>query len=146
MTTLVKTNGNRFPSFFDLSRDLLDWNNSNFSETTTSLPAVNIKETDEQFEVEMAAPGMSKEDFQIELNNNLLTISSEKRKEHEGTEKDRYTRREFSYQSFRRSFTLSNEVVDAEKIKARYENGVLHLQIPKKEEAKKRPPKRIAIQ
>lgn len=145
MTTLTKTNGNRFPSFFDLSRDLLDWNNAHFSETATSLPAVNIKETDDMFEVEMAAPGMSKEDFQIELNNNLLTISSERRKEHEETDKDRYTRREFSYQSFRRTFTLSNEVVDAEKIKARYENGVLQLEIPKKEEARKRPPRRIAI-
>lgn len=145
MTLLAKRNGNLMPDFFNLSRDLFDWNNSNFSNTDTSLPAVNIRESSDSFEVEMAAPGMTKKDFNIELNNNLLTISSEKMDENERKEGERFTRKEFSYQSFQRSFMLPKEVVDDDKINARYENGVLYLHIPKKEEAKVRPPKQIAV-
>lgn len=143
MTSLMR-NGNLFPSFLDLSRELLDWNSQNFSDTNSSIPAVNIRETNDGFEVEVAAPGMSKKDFNIQLDNNLLTISSEKREEQEQQD-GRYTRREFSYQSFQRSFTLPKEVVDDEKIEARYADGVLRLHIPKKEEAKPRPPKQISI-
>lgn len=148
--TLTRRNGNltnTFPSLFDdwFSRDLLDWNNSNFSNTGTTLPAVNVKETAETFEVEMAAPGMKKEDFKVELNNNILTISSEQRNEREEKEKDNYTRKEFSYQSFQRSFQLSREAVDADNIKAKYENGVLHLTIPKREEVKQKPSRLINI-
>lgn len=145
MTLLAKRNGNLMPDFFNLSRDLFDWNNSNFSNTDTSLPAVNIRESSDSFEVEMAAPGMTKKDFNIELNNNLLTISSEKMDKNERKEGERFTRKEFSYQSFQRSFMLPKEVVDDDKINARYENGVLYLHIPKKEEAKVRPPKQIAV-
>ncbi len=148
--TLTRRNGNltnSFPSLFDdwFSRDLLDWNNSNFSNTGTTLPAVNVKETPETFEVEMAAPGMQKEDFKVELNNNILTISSEQRNEHEEKENDKYSRKEFSYQSFQRSFQLSREAVDADNIQAKYENGVLHLTIPKREEVKQKPSRLINI-
>lgn len=148
--TLTRRNGNltnSFPSLFDdwFSRDLLDWNNSNFSNTSTTLPAVNVKETPETFEVEMAAPGMKKEDFKVELNNNILTISSEQRSEHEEKDNDKYTRKEFSYQSFQRSFQLSREAVDADNIQAKYENGVLHLTIPKREEVKQKPSRLINI-
>jgi HSP20 family protein len=93
----------------------------------------------------MAAPGMEKNDFKVELDGNLLTITSEKQNENEVKEGERYSRREFSYQSFQRSFQLPKEVVDADKIEAKYENGVLRLLIPKKEEAKPRPPKMIQI-
>lgn len=148
--TLTKKNGNlinSFPNLFDdfLSKDLFDWNNSNFSVTGTTLPAVNVKETPETFEVEMAAPGMTKEDFKVELNNNMLTISSEQKKENEEKENTRYTRKEFSYQSFQRSFQLSREAVDADNIKAKYENGVLLLTIPKREEVKQKPSRLINI-
>ena len=146
MTSLVRfNNGGLMPDFFDLTRDWLDWNNSNFSSTSSSIPAVNIRETADSFEVEMAAPGMNKKDFRIELDNNLLTISSEKKQENEQKEGDRYTKREFSYQSFQRSFSLPKNVVDDDKIRARYEDGVLRLSIPKKEEAKPRPAKQIEI-
>lgn len=146
MNQLARNNGNVFPGLFDhLTRDWLDWTNSNYSSSGTNIPAVNIRETQEGFEVEMAAPGMSKKDFNIELDNNLLTISSEKQHENEQKENERFTRREFSYQSFKRSFSLPKDVVDADKIAARYENGVLQLHIPKKEEAKPRPPKQISI-
>lgn len=120
-----------------------DMFNRDFSETNTTLPSVNIKENEDKFSVEMAVPGFNKNDFNIELNNNNLSISSEK-EENEHTEGERYTRKEFSYQSFRRSFTLPN-TVDGEKISAEYKNGVLSVDIPKREEAKPRPPKQIAI-
>ncbi|MEJ7680088.1 MAG: Hsp20/alpha crystallin family protein [Segetibacter sp.] len=148
--TLTRRNGNlsnSFPNLFDdfLNRDLFDWNNSNFSNTGTTLPAVNVKETPESFVVEMAAPGMKKEDFKVELNNNVLTISSEQKTEHEEKDNDKYTRKEFSYQSFQRSFQLSREAVDADKIQAKYENGVLNLAIPKREEVKQKPSRLIDI-
>jgi HSP20 family protein len=124
--------------------DLFDWSNRHFSDTNTTLPAVNIKETADAFVVEMAAPGMAKEDFKIQLNNDVLTISSEKKNEAETKEGETYTRLEFSYQSFSRSFSLPKSV-DAEKISAKYDNGVLRIDIPKKEEAKPKPVKQIAI-
>jgi HSP20 family protein len=121
-----------------------DWSNRHYSNTNTTLPAVNIKEDDDAFVVEMAAPGMSKKDFKIELDNDLLTISSEKKEEKESKKDDNYSRREFSYQSFSRSFTLP-KTVDSEKISAKYNSGVLSLEIPKKEEAKPKPAKQISI-
>lgn len=148
--SIVKRNNNAFtgtPGLFNdfLTRDLWDWGLSNNSTTNTSIPAVNIRETAEAFEVEMAAPGMNKEDFRIELDNNILTIASEREHRNEQRGSERYQRREFSYQSFQRTFHLSKEVVDADKIQARYENGLLQLIIPKKEEAKQRPPRTIQI-
>lgn len=134
------------PNFFNdfFNRDWMDWSNQNFSLTNTTLPSVNIRESNEAFDVELAAPGMSKEDFKIELNHNVLTISSEKKEEKETKEKDHYTRKEFSYQSFSRSFTLPN-VADSENIEAKYENGILAIRIPKREEAKPKPVRVIEI-
>jgi HSP20 family protein len=148
--TLARRNGNLFnslPGLFDdfFTKDLMDWSNSNFSVTGTTVPAVNVKETADSFEVEMAAPGMKKEDFKVELNNNVLTISSEQKQEHEEKGNERFTRKEFSYQSFQRSFQLSREAVDADNIQAKYENGVLHLVIPKREEVKQKPSRLINI-
>jgi HSP20 family protein len=137
-----------FPSFFDdfFTRDFMNWGLSNNSHTNTNIPAVNIKETNDHFEVEMAAPGMTKNDFRIELDGNQLTITSEKENQNvENNENNNYSRKEFSYQSFQRRFQLPKDVVDADKIEARYENGLLHLMIPKKEEAKQRPPRMIQI-
>ena len=145
MTQLTRTSGNLFPDLFDLSRDWLDWSTNNYSSSGTSIPAVNIRETGDSFEVEMAAPGMSKKDFKIELDNNLLSIYSEKQQEVDKKVGERYTRKEFSYHSFQRSFTLPRGVVDADKINASYEDGVLHITIPKKEEAKPKPRKQISI-
>jgi HSP20 family protein len=97
-----------------------------------NVPAVNIRETNEAFDVEMAAPGMSKNDFKIQLEGNTLTISSEKRNENLEKGSENYSRREFSYESFCRMFTLPKDVVDSENIKARYEDGVLKLRVPKR--------------
>jgi HSP20 family protein len=127
------------------TRDLFNWGLTNNSNTGTTIPAVNIKESPNAFEVEMAAPGMTKKDFKIELDSNVLTITSEKNVEHEEKEGEKYSRKEFSYQSFQRTFTLPKEVVDEDKIEAKYENGVLYLVIPKKEEAKQKPARMIQI-
>ncbi len=137
---------NQLPTIFDkfFENDVFNWNNRNYSNTDTTLPSVNIKESSDEFEVELAAPGFDKNDFNIELNHDMLTVSSEKKVENEIKEGQQFARREFSYQSFSRSFTLPN-TVDGEKIRAKYENGILKVVIPKKEEAKPKPPKQITI-
>jgi HSP20 family protein len=143
--SLVKFS-NQGPSLFDrfLDNDMFDWSNRNFSNTNTTLPAVNIKEDNDGYEVEMSVPGFDKNDFNIEVNNSLLTISSDKKIEKETNEGQQFTRREFSYQSFSRSFTLP-ETADGENVSATYENGLLKISIPKKEEAKPKPVKQIEI-
>jgi HSP20 family protein len=145
--TLVKRQNGSFPTlntFFDdfFNRDLFDWNSQ--SVTNTTIPKVNILETADEFRVEMAAPGMSKDNFRVELDNDMLTISSEVKHEENLPDDQHYTRREYSYQSFRRSFHLPDSI-DNEHIKARYEQGVLRLVIPKKEEAKRKPSRIIKI-
>lgn len=134
------------PGFFSdfMNRDWYDWSNQNFSLTNTTIPSVNIKETENEFEVDMAAPGMVKDDFKIELKNNVLTISSEKQSESQTTERKNITRREFSYQSFSRSFNLP-VFVETDQITAKYENGILRVNIPKKEEARPKPMKQIKV-
>ena len=107
------------------------------------VPKVNIRETDEDFQVELAAPGMKREDFNIELDNDNLIISSERSQNKEDKDSN-YARREFSYESFRRSFYLPN-TVEADQIEAKYQDGLLRLVIPKKEEAKRKPARRIEI-
>ncbi|WP_116787909.1 Hsp20/alpha crystallin family protein [Flavobacterium psychrotrophum] len=147
---LLKRNGSQlqgFPRlFFDdiFGRELFNWENNNFSSTSTTLPSVNIKETSESYQVEVAAPGMEKSDFNVTLDGNLLIISSA-RELKETTQQETFTHREFSYQSFQRSFELPKNVVDEQHITARYENGVLLLTVPKKEEAKQKPFRMIKI-
>lgn len=143
---LAKRNENYLPSFFDRfwNNELMDWGHSNFSSTNTSLPAVNVKETDDDFVIELAAPGMDKNDFKINFKNNVLTISSEKKNENE-EKSENYTRKEFSYQSFQRSFTVSDNAVLGDKISAKYNNGILHIKLPKREELKPQPEREIKI-
>ncbi len=116
----------------------------NFDEQTgVNMPAVNIIEGKDEFNIEVAAPGLDKKDFNIDLDHNVLTISSEKKDEKKEDNK-KFMRREFSYTSFKRSFTLPN-TVEADKIAATHKDGVLTISIPKKEEAKERPPRQIKI-
>jgi len=148
--TLIKRNnpGSYFPSVFDdfFTKDFRTPFKTELPEWTSSQPAVNIKETEKGFHIELAAPGLKKEDFKVQLEKNLLTISAEK--EVETTEKDKkgnYTRREFGYSSFRRSFTLSDDLIDTENIHANYENGVLALDLPKQKAEKAKATKQISI-
>lgn len=115
----------------------MDW------EGGRSIPAVNISENEKSYEIEVAAPGLDKKDFHVKLENNVLTISSEK--EYKNEEKDeKVLRKEFGYSSFCRSFSLP-ESVNAEKINASHKDGVLHVSVPKREEAKAKPVKEIKI-
>jgi HSP20 family protein len=149
METLVKRNG-FVPSvntLFDdiFTRDIFDWTDKNFSTIGSNLPSVNLKETDDKLQVELAAPGMKKEDFRVEIDNNILMISSEKQEEKkEERKKDKYIRKEFNYQSFYRSFYLP-EYVDESKVEASYKDGILHIEIAKKESTKKLGHKTITI-
>lgn len=143
---LVLRNTNQIPSLFDrfFDGDMFDWSNRNFSNTNTTIPSVNIKENADAFIVEVAAPGFEKGDFKIELNLNTLSISSEKKVENETREGEVFTKREFSYQSFSRSFTLP-QIADGDRIEANYQNGILTVLIPKREEAKPKPARMIEI-
>lgn len=150
MGTLVKVkeNGNHvpsIPSFFDdfFTRDLFNRSNNNYSEGMT-LPAVNIRETDNSYELEVAAPGMEKRDFKVELDNDQLIICAEKEEKNE-EKNEKYTRKEFSYRSFKRSFTLPERMVNGDKIKAKCEDGILRITVPKSEEAKTKPAKIIQV-
>src|SRR5688500_16339444 len=138
--SLIRRNDSLFdmPGFFNdfLTKDMWNWGLNNNSVTNTTIPAVNIRETGDNFEIELAARGMKKDDFKVELDGNMLTIRSERNEEKENKEDGRYSRKEFSYQSFQRTIQLPKDVVDSEKIEAKYEHGLLRLVIPKKEEAK----------
>ena len=151
MTTFVRRN-NTLPTtlnniFDDLfSKDVFDWNNKNFTATGSTLPSVNVKETESGYSIELAAPGMKKEDFKIELDKNTLTISAEKKAESEERDKNgKYTRKEFSYETFSRSFTLPANTVESDKIDASYKDGILQINVPKKEIAKQQATRNISI-
>jgi HSP20 family protein len=136
--TLVKfANGNKNravnPFFSDVFDSII--NDSFLSDKLASrVPAVNISETENQFDIELAAPGLKKEDFKINLDKNVLSISADKKTENV-EEGKKFSKREYSYNSFTRSFTLP-EVADHSKIEAEYTDGVLKLIVAKKEEAK----------
>lgn len=145
---LIRRNQNLpgFSNIFDdfLSNDWSEWGLKNYSRTNTTIPSVNIKENNDNFIIEVAAPGLEKSDFSIEVNQGTLKISSEKRGESEVKEES-YSRREFSYQSFCRSFSLPL-TVESDKIEAKYDKGILIVTIPKREEAKPKPVRLIDIQ
>lgn len=148
--SLVRSNRQAFPSFpalFDdfVSRGFFNWDNFNNSSSNTTIPAVNTMETGDAYLVEIAAPGLKKEDFIINLEGNTLTVRSEFRNESQHQQDGKYTSREFSYQSFKRTLILPNGLVEEDGIQAKYDNGLLHITIPKKEEAKEKAPRQIAI-
>ncbi|RAJ16160.1 Hsp20/alpha crystallin family protein [Olleya aquimaris] len=157
MSNLIPTNSgvdnskdsklNTFTSLSSWMDDLFSRNlgnefMSNFN-TGMTLPAVNIKNSNDEFIVEMAVPGLKKSDFDINLDEKVLTISAETQNQNE-EEHQNFTRREFGYSSFKRTFTLP-ETVETEKINAKYHDGILEVHLPKREEAKKKPPKTIKI-
>ncbi len=121
-----------FPSIMDeiFTPDLF---NTRWNVPKVEVPAVNVMESDTEYTLEFAAPGLKKEDFNIEINEDVITVSAERKEEKESTEEGKYTRREFSYSSFKRSFNLP-DTVDQENVKALQENGVLKVVLPKREE------------
>lgn len=148
--TLARLSNNLYPSLPSLmdkffEGDMMDWNSLNFADKQSTLPAVNVKENDNEFQIDVAAPGLKKNDFMLNFENGRLTISSEKKEEFEEKEGEKITRREFSYQSFQRSFTVPQNIVNSDKISAKYADGILHVILPKREEVKPKPAKQIKI-
>lgn len=130
---LIKRNDDwGFPSVWEdfFNNDL--FNLPAMASRGATVPAVNINETDKEFELELAAPGLKKNDFKVNIDRNVLTVSTEKKEEKEEKDKN-FTRKEFSYHTFSRSFTLP-ESVNQDKIDAKYTDGVLKLVLPKKDE------------
>lgn len=151
MKNLVRTNGNSFSAIPSLLNTFFndDWFDSalaNWKSAGASTPAVNVKESNDNFIIEVAAPGMKRNDFKVELDNNVLTISSrnEENSEEKGGEGE-YMRREFSYQAFQRAFSLPEAKVEGGKISAKYIDGILYVTIPKREEAKVQPVRQISV-
>ena len=130
-----------FPSLMD---DFLnnDWN-VKVPSLSSTIPAVNIKELDSRFEIELAVPGKEKDDFEIDLEDGILSISSAQ-EDKNFDKKEKFTRQEFSYDSFRRSFSLPDSV-DHNKVDANYKGGVLKVSLPKHKEAQPQPKKLIKI-
>jgi HSP20 family protein len=152
MTTLMKRNGesNVFspvPSMFNdpFLRNWFSWSDTENNPEDGTLPAVNIGETDENYELTVAAPGMNKNDFKVELDQNRLIISAEKKEEKESKKGHNFLRKEFNYQSFVRTFTLAEMQVKGDKIQAKYADGILHITIPKSPEAKTKQARVIPI-
>jgi len=141
---IVKRRNTDFPSIFD-ELFQTDWFGGTVNANTAkgTVPAVNIKETADDFALEVAAPGKTKEDFQLSLDHDVLTISTEEKKE-ETQKEDNYTRREFSFSAFKRSFKLP-QTVNKQEINATYTNGILHVTLPKREEDKVKPKRMIEI-
>lgn len=127
-----------FPVWGDMLGNVFtnDWLNfpQNFKDQFGTFPAANVKESENDFVIELAVPGKNKEDFKIDLDNHVLTISSEQ-KESKEEKSENYTRREYSYQSFRRSFKLP-ETANEQETTANYTDGILKILIPKKDNKK----------
>jgi HSP20 family protein len=141
---LSKTKGNMPVVFDDFFKPWNEWfENGSFWGRTLNIPAVNITENKDDFQVSLAVPGMKKDDFKIDVDGSMLTISSEKEESKEEKDK-KFTRKEYNYSSFSRSFTLPEEI-NQERIEASYEDGVLKIVLPRKEEAKKFTAKHIAV-
>jgi HSP20 family protein len=136
---------NRIPTVFDdLFKPWNEWfDNVGISARTINVPAVNITERKDKYEVSLAAPGMKKDDFKIDIDGNMLSISSEKEEKNEEKDKN-FSRKEYNYSSFSRSFYLPEEV-NQDKIEAKYEEGVLKISLPRKEGLKKNKAKKIAV-
>ena len=136
-----------FPSLFNrlFEGDLMDWSNSNFAGNNSTLPAVNVKENENEFIIDVAAPGMKKDNFKVDFDNGRLTISSELSEETKNAGNEKFTRREYYYRSFQRTFTVPENVVNGDKIQARYTDGILNITLPKREELKPKPAKQIKI-
>lgn len=141
----LKRRPNGMPSVFNIFDDLFtsNWPSKFMEETGTFIPSVNVKEDDKNFRLEFAVPGFEKKDFDINIEKDFITVSAKKEMNNEVKEEN-YTRREFSFESFERTFAIP-ETVNAEKIEAVYENGILNVVLPKKEVQVQKPVTKVEI-
>ena len=141
---LARLNRNYVPAYWDDFFNDRFFNQLNPASGNSSTPAVNVSEDEKGYTIEVAAPGLSRKDFSLEVDDDILTISTEQ-KESKEEKKQNYLRREFNYHTFKRSFRLP-ETVDQEQIRATHESGILTLSLPKKEEAVQNAPRQIAVE
>lgn len=121
-------------SFFndDLRKDLYDWNEKNFLSIGDTLPSANVKDSEKEIRIDLAVPGLKKDDFKIQFKNNILSIASEKKDEKtEQDDEGNFLRKEFNYEAFCRTFQLPDNI-DEKSIHAAYADGILHIEIGKK--------------
>lgn len=142
--TLIRRFNNQYPDISNVFDDFFGGSALSSAQGTRSVPSINVKETEDEYNIEVAAPGLKKENFKVEVHNNVLTLSYEDEESQEQEEKG-YTRREFSYSSFRRSFSIPRNEVDDSKIDAAYKDGVLMVKLHKREEVKPKPARMISI-
>lgn len=140
---LARINRNFVPAYWDDFFNDRFYRNFHTSSSQNLTPAVNVVEEDRAFKIEMAVPGVPRKDFHLEIEDDVLTISTEK-KESKKDEQSNYLRREFNYKSFKRSFQLP-ETVDQENIQASHESGILTVLLSKKEEVVQKAPKQIEV-
>ena len=131
--------------FEDDWNNIFDWNNRDFTPHNFTLPSVNIEDNKDHILINLAAPGMKKEDFRVELKDNMLMIAGESKHQESEQEGNNFSLREFNYSRFNRRFNLNESFVDEQKIEARYENGILTIRLAKKEAAKEKPSKQIVV-
>jgi len=140
---LARVNRNYVPAYWDDFFNDRVFNSFNKSQCNTTSPAVNIVEDEKEFKIEVAVPGLARKDFRIEVEEDVLSISSEDK--HKNEEKKRnFTRREFSYHSFNRSFQLP-ETINQDQIQASHDAGILTITLPKKDEVVQKAPKQIEV-
>ena len=142
--SLIKFN-RRFPLFDQMFPEILDSEHlfdNDLALRDNALPAMNIKENEKDFEIEVAAPGFSKKDFEVTINDDILTISAENKKD-KTEEKENYSRREFYYNSLKRSFTLPKSIDFSKKIKAKFDKGILLIHLDKLDVAKSEEHKKV---
>ena len=144
--TLVRRFNNQMPNLNNLLDDFFgkDFQRTPAIEGNHTIPSINVKETDNEYIIEVAAPGLKKENFNIEIENNVLTISYDQKEEKESKEKG-IIRHEFNYSSFVRSFSVPKNEVDDSKIEASYKDGILDISLQKRVEAKPKPARVIEI-
>lgn len=141
---LARINRSFVPAYWDDFFNDKFFNNFSPATGNNTSPAVNVTEEEKLFKIEVAAPGVARKDFKIDLENDLLTISTEQKENREEKER-RYIRREYNYNSFKRSFQLP-DTIDVENIRANHESGILTIELPKKEEVVQKAPRQIAIE
>lgn len=146
MSTLAKRNGGFWPKMIQdfFGADPFAWDEKfGFPEKAIEVPSANVIENDKEFKLELSAPGFDKKDFKVEVNDGILSISAEKEQKKE-EEKENYRKKEFSYSSIRRSFSLPENTME-DKIDAKYDNGILKVLIPKNEKVENKSKKAITV-
>lgn len=142
--TLIRRFNNQYPNINTMFEDFFGENAYTQATQNRTTPAINVRENEDEYNIEVAAPGLKKDNFKVEVNNSVLTISYEDEVKKE-VEEQNFTRKEFAYTNFCRSFSIPRTEVDDSKINAEYKDGILSVKLQKREEIKPKPARMISI-